>query len=78
MLFFFPIIIHAKCKGYIIAGRTRDLYISSNLSLCTLEENLLYSKPISFFPFAQMESMCADQDKSDAMNNNINNHYSLI
>ena len=25
-----------------------------------------------------MESMCADQDKSDAMNNNINNHYSLI
>ena len=30
-----------------------------------LDENFLYSRPISFFPFAQMESMCMDQDKSD-------------
>ena len=30
-----------------------------------LDENLLYSRPISFFPFVQMESMCLDQDKSD-------------
>ena len=47
--------------------RTRVLYISSSLSLHTLDENLLYSRPISFFHFAQMKCRYMDQDKSDEM-----------
>ena len=38
------------------------------LSIGALENlKLLYSKSVSFFRFAQMEPMCADQDKSDEM-----------
>ena len=50
-----------------VRAHYRYLYISINLSLLTLVENLLYNRPISLFPFAQMESMCLDQDKSDEM-----------